>query len=149
MKTFAITHLGSTLVKRALIVSFAFGIAATGAWGGEDDGAEVVYRYLAGTGMTDLGSVCQLGTPCPTAAMGPGPHMMEIIGEGKLSVDRNSGDPGSVSGSGSYRQTNANKVVALGTWTATRCLLRAWKCADPGILFRVGLATEFWSLLVG
>ena len=140
MKAFSIVHLGPTLVKRVLIAAFALGLAVTGAWGAQGMGgaspdnnsAEVTYRYLVGAGLTQLGSVCDVGIPCPTAAMASNGDTVTIIGEGKLSIQRKQGKPESVSGGGSFLHTNAaGGVVAVGTWTAKRLL--SFESFGPGV----------------
>ena len=80
------------------------------------------FRWLAGTGMTDFGFVCSLGTPCPDAAMASSNgDMIEITGEGTLRIHE--GKPKQVRGAGSYRHTDAmGNLVDLGTWTARKLL---------------------------
>ncbi len=81
---------------------------------------EQSYRWLAGTGMTEFGFLCNLGDPpCPDAAMASTGETIEISGEGTLSIDAEDGDPEDVTGGGSFRHIDAGGgVIATGTWTA-------------------------------
>lgn len=80
------------------------------------------FRWLAATGMTDFGSVCSLGVPCPDAAVASSNFdVIEITGEGTLRIHK--GKPKQVRGAGSYRHTTmGGDLVDLGTWTARKLL---------------------------
>jgi hypothetical protein len=89
------------------------------------------FRWLASAGMHDFGPLCPGPTDCPDAAMAPNGDIIEIVGEGTLSIKDNKRKKkghghkhkGKVSGSGSYRHTDsAGNVVDVGTWTARKLL---------------------------
>lgn len=88
---------------------------------------DAVYRFLAATGQTALGALCNFG-PCPATPMASNGDTMEISGEGTLRVGRGDDDDdhgggGSVSGNGSFTHRNdAGDVVGSGSWTARRLL---------------------------
>ncbi len=109
-----------SFVASVFLASFALGIAGAGiAYANSDDGDDGEFRWLAAAGMTEFGPLCELGTPCPGAAMdASNGDTIEIMGEGKLSIYDGDGD---VSGTGSYTHRNASGMVLdNGTFTAIR-----------------------------
>src|SRR2546425_6726438 len=119
MKIISKVHLGLTLA--ALV--FALAVAAAMSASADDNDTNIVFRYLVGSGFTELGQVCNLGVPCPPAAMASNGHTIEMSGEGKLSILRDNGNPSSVTGGGSFIHKDATgRVVSVGTWTAKKLL---------------------------
>jgi hypothetical protein len=118
-------HLGLTLGRRSLIAVLGMALAMVGVMGAsaDDNDIQITYRYLVGSGFTELGQVCNLGIPCPTAAMASNGDTIEIGGEGKLSIRQKDGKPRSVTGGGSFLHKDADgNVLSVGTWTAKRLL---------------------------
>jgi hypothetical protein len=113
----------------SLLVSLVLAFSVTGAIDVRGASAaaasHVTYRYLVGTGFTELGQVCELGIPCPDAAMASNGDTIEISGEGTLRL------PHSVSGGGSFLQKDsAGTVLQVGTWTAKKLL--SFESLGPG-----------------
>jgi len=75
------------------------------------------YRWLAGTGDTGFGALCDFGLPCPDVATASNGDTIEITGEGMLSVH-----PKSVTGGGTFTHNFAGGGFVSGTWTATQLL---------------------------
>jgi hypothetical protein len=118
-----IIHSASLLVSLVLAFSVTGAIDVRGA--SAADASHVTYRYLVGTGFTELGQVCELGIPCPDAAMASNGDTIEISGEGTLRL------PHSVSGGGSFLQKDsAGTVLQVGTWTAKKLL--SFESLGPG-----------------
>ncbi len=113
-KRFAVLVATLVVVASALYGSGLMGASA------EAGGDEQSFRWLAGTGMTELGFLCNLGgPPCPVAAMASSGETIEISGEGTLSIDAEDGDPEDVTGGGSFRRIDVGgAVIGTGTWTA-------------------------------
>jgi hypothetical protein len=119
MKIISKVRLGPTLA------GLVFAVAVTGAMSAraEDNDTNIVFRYLVGSGFTELGQVCNLGVPCPPAAMASNGHTIEMSGEGKLSILRENGKPRSITGGGSFIHRDAvGQVLNVGTWTAEKLL---------------------------
>jgi hypothetical protein len=95
------------------------GVSANGSRG------HSAFRYLVGSGFTELGQVCDLGIPCPDEAIASNGDTIELSGEGKLHL------PHSVSGGGSFLHKDfAGNVQQVGTWTAKRLL--SFESLGPG-----------------
>jgi hypothetical protein len=106
-----------SFVASVFLASFALGIAGTGiAYAHDGDGE---FRWLAATGMTEIGPLCALGTPCPDVGMeASNGDTIEIMGEGTLEIYDGDGD---VSGGGSYTHKNASGMVLdVGSFTAIK-----------------------------
>lgn len=125
MKIISKVHLGPTLVRLSAISVLVLALAVAGVMGASADNNDtnIVFRYLVGSGFTELGQVCNLGVPCPPAAIASNGHTIEMSGEGKLSIRRANGKPRSVTGGGSFvHKDAAGDVLSVGTWTAKKLL---------------------------
>ena len=125
MDIIAKVRLGPTLVRRLSIAVLVLGLAGAGVMGASADGEDtrIGFRYLVGSGFTELGQVCNLGVSCPPAAMASNGDTIEIVGEGELNIRERNGKPGSVTGGGSFIHKDATgNVLGVGTWTAKRLL---------------------------
>ena len=119
MKIISKVHLGPTLA----VLAFALAVTGVMSASADDNDTNIVFRYLVGSGFTELGQVCNLGVPCPPAAMASNGHTIEMSGEGKLSILRENGKPRSVTGGGSFIHKDATgQVLSVGTWTAKKLL---------------------------
>jgi hypothetical protein len=122
-----------SFVASVFLASFALGIAGAGIAYANDDDGDGEFRWLAATGLTEFGPLCEIGgPPCPDAALASNGDMIEITGEGTLEID--DGDPEDVSGGGSYRilkpPYTPDDVVDVGSWTATK--LKSFVPLGPG-----------------
>lgn len=126
MERISKVHLGLTLGRRSLIAVLVMALAMVGVMGAsaDDNDTQITYRYLVGSGLTELGPVCNpVGVPCPPAAMASNGDTIEISGEGKLSIRQENGKPRSVTGGGSFLHKDATgDVLSVGTWTAKKLL---------------------------
>ena len=119
MKIISKVRLGLTLA----VLAFALAVAGAMSASADDNDTNIVFRYLVGSGFSELGQVCNLGVACPPAAMASNGHTIEMSGEGKLSILRENGHPRSVTGGGSFIHKDATgRVVSVGTWTAKKLL---------------------------
>src|SRR5712664_3954682 len=119
MKIISKAHLGPTLA----VLVFALAVTGVTSASAHDNDTNIVFRYLVGSGFTELGQVCNLGVPCPPAAKASNGDTIEMSGEGKLSILRENGKPRSVTGGGSFIHKDATgHVRSVGTWTAKKLL---------------------------
>ena len=141
MRTIPMVHLERTFVRRAFIAALVLALAGAGTMGtvgvrgasAGDKEARVEFRYLVGSGFTELGAVCDLGVPCPDAATASNGETIELSGEGKLSIHHKNGRPKSVTGGGSFLHRDAaGHVLDVGTWAAKELL--AFKSFGPSSL---------------
>ena len=130
----------TVLVTLALVMSSLTGVAGA-------KSETLNYRWLAGTGDTGFGALCNGGPPCPNVATASNGDTIEIEGEGTLSVH-----PKSVTGNGTFTHNIAGGDSVTGTWTATQLL--SFKSYGPGpapfpSVFEAGRATISVQLFVG
>ena len=124
----------TSFIYLSLIAALVMALAMVGVMGAsaDDNDTQITYRYLVGAGFTELGQVCNLGVPCPPAAMASNGHTIEMTGEGKLSIRQKDGKPKSVTGGGSFLHKGAaGNVLGVGTWTAKK--LRSFRPFGPGV----------------
>ena len=79
------------------------------------DNGSGTFKFLVGTGL-----LCSLGVPnaCPDVSSDPSGDMVQIAGQGTLSIHANS-----VSGSGTFKHLAPDGTVkAAGTWTALQLM---------------------------
>ncbi len=123
----------------ALVMSSLTGVASA-------QSETLDYRWLAGTGDTGFGALCNGGPPCPNVATASNGDTIEIAGEGTLSVH-----PKSVTGNGTFTHNFAGGGSVSGTWTATQLL--SFKSYGPVAgfppNFEAGRATISVQLFVG
>ncbi len=132
-----------TFVRRTFIAALVLALAGTGTVGAigvrgasaGDDDARVEFRYLVGSGLTEVGEICEPDFPCPDAATASSNgDTIVISGEGKLSINQKNGRPKSVTGGGSFLHKDAaGHVLDVGTWTAKKLL--AFKSFGPSVGF--------------
>jgi hypothetical protein len=124
-----------SIITRAFLAAFAFAVvtAGTASARGGDRGDDGEFRWLAATGLVVFGQLCDLGTPCPDAALESGkkPDLVEIMGEGTLEIDGRHRD---ITGGGSYRilkypHVTPDDVLDFGSWTATK--LKSFESFGP------------------
>lgn len=103
-------------VALALTVALGLGVSARA----QEDQQDGSYRFLAGSGVHDLGPLCGGIPACPVAATAEEGERVELTGEGVFSL----GEMGSeAQGRGSYRITDSGDGLQdVGTWTATTLL---------------------------
>ena len=96
------------------------------------DSESGVFRWLAAAGLTDVGQLCDLGTPCPDAAMALNGNTIDITGEGVLTVH-----PKTIDGGGRFTATalvmggDPVRKKDKGTWEAVELL--SFKSYGPAI----------------
>lgn len=109
----------SGFARSVILASFLLGIVGVGSAYADDDGNSGTFRWMACSGMHQLGFLGFSGVGCPNAAVASSGDMIEIVGEGTLEID--DGEPEDVSGGGSYRLTDASgDVLDVGTFRATK-----------------------------
>lgn len=122
-----------SFLASVFLASFALGIAGAGTAYADNGGDTGEFRWLASAGMHIGGFLCNGPPPCPDAALesdGGDGHLMEIVGEGRLSIRK--GKRRKISGGGSYRQTDMMGMLAglgVGTWTAEK--LKSFESFGP------------------
>ena len=122
------------LMARVVLASLALSIVTAGTASARDRDTDE-FRWLASAGMHVGGFLCNGPTPCPDAALesdGGDGHLMEIVGEGRLSIRKGKGKRRKISGGGSYRQTDMMGMLAglgVGTWTAEK--LKSFESFGP------------------
>ncbi len=129
----------TVFVTLALVMSSLTGVA-----GAKSEALD--YRWLAGTGDTGFGALCNGGPPCPNVATASNGDTIVIAGEGTLSVH-----PKSVTRNGTFTHNIAAGDSVTGTGTATQLL--SFKSYGPAAgvppEFESGRATISVQLFVG
>jgi len=119
-KRFAVLVAALVVVASAL---YGLGVMGASAEANDSDGQE--FRWLAGAGDIFPGvPLCVAANPpCPDEAAAANGHIIDITGEGTLSIE--DGEPEDVDGGGSYviDELAADGSLVIGTWEAEQLLM--------------------------